>query len=536
MLREAVWFAASCAIVLALARLLGAGLVDDAYIVLRYAQNIADGHGAVFNLGERVEGFSSPLWTLLLAGAVRWVDLELAATALGVVCAGALVLVARAYVRNSSRDPRRAPTAVVSVALACAPPIAAWSVSGMETLLFTLLVTATLTSAAADRRCGELSVGTALLLLAATATRMEGLLLAAHVAWRWLRVPRSRRLLLAYGAACALLLLLRYTYYGAWLPNPYYAKLAPRLGERIARGIPYVGWAASAFSPLLALGIAGFAAGRRIAPKRDPERQFVLGWVVLWTAYVVSVGGDNFAMYRFLVPALPAACLLAVLAFADTGGAYEPAFGTTSRVWRRAALPAAFAVSALLACGWEAKNHVGDVTLTRAWAKTGRWLAQVAPPDAVLATCVPGAMAYFSRRTTIDMLGLTDRTVATQGRVHRGAAHAHERFHTDYLYSRAPDVVVYHTSGRFRRAAYADPATIDRRWGNALYEFVRDPRCPARYRYATAALPDGTVAEMQVKTPALEQIEAVLTSATDHAPAGTSVQVELPTGPRAADR
>jgi hypothetical protein len=42
--------------------------IDDAYITFRYAQNLTDGQGLVFNVGERVQGFSSPLWTLLLGG------------------------------------------------------------------------------------------------------------------------------------------------------------------------------------------------------------------------------------------------------------------------------------------------------------------------------------------------------------------------------------------------------------------------------------------------------------------------------------
>ena len=36
---------------------------DDAFISFRYARNIADGLGPVFNPGERVEGASNPLWT-----------------------------------------------------------------------------------------------------------------------------------------------------------------------------------------------------------------------------------------------------------------------------------------------------------------------------------------------------------------------------------------------------------------------------------------------------------------------------------------
>jgi hypothetical protein len=49
-------------------------ICDDSFITLRYAQNLAEGHGLVFNLNERVEGFTSPLWTILLAGGgeVNW--------------------------------------------------------------------------------------------------------------------------------------------------------------------------------------------------------------------------------------------------------------------------------------------------------------------------------------------------------------------------------------------------------------------------------------------------------------------------------
>ena len=46
-------------------------IVDDAYISFRYADNLARGLGLVYNPGERVEGYSNFLWTLLLAGGAR---------------------------------------------------------------------------------------------------------------------------------------------------------------------------------------------------------------------------------------------------------------------------------------------------------------------------------------------------------------------------------------------------------------------------------------------------------------------------------
>lgn len=41
---------------------------EDAFIFFRYVDNLVNGHGLVFNIGERVEGFTSPLWVFFLAG------------------------------------------------------------------------------------------------------------------------------------------------------------------------------------------------------------------------------------------------------------------------------------------------------------------------------------------------------------------------------------------------------------------------------------------------------------------------------------
>src|SRR5215203_1855927 len=42
-------------------------LVDDAMISMRYARNLAEGSGPVWNVGERVEGYTNLLWTLFMA-------------------------------------------------------------------------------------------------------------------------------------------------------------------------------------------------------------------------------------------------------------------------------------------------------------------------------------------------------------------------------------------------------------------------------------------------------------------------------------
>src|SRR4030042_7107522 len=40
--------------------------IDDTYITLRYSHNLAVGNGPVFNIGEKVEGYSCPIWGIFL--------------------------------------------------------------------------------------------------------------------------------------------------------------------------------------------------------------------------------------------------------------------------------------------------------------------------------------------------------------------------------------------------------------------------------------------------------------------------------------
>ncbi len=59
------WFIALVAIGIRLVS--GPHPIDDAYITFRYARNLAEGHGLVYNPGERVLGTSTPLYALVLA-------------------------------------------------------------------------------------------------------------------------------------------------------------------------------------------------------------------------------------------------------------------------------------------------------------------------------------------------------------------------------------------------------------------------------------------------------------------------------------
>ena len=103
---------------------------DDAYISYRYARNLSDGLGLVWNPGEHVEGYSNFLWVEILAGLHRFgADIVLSGRwlgfALAVVAAGGTYLLAR--------DPSRAPPGrvaglVAALLLASSGTWALWGV------------------------------------------------------------------------------------------------------------------------------------------------------------------------------------------------------------------------------------------------------------------------------------------------------------------------------------------------------------------------------------------------------------------------
>ncbi|MGC9082851.1 MAG: hypothetical protein ACP5ME_06695 [Anaerolineae bacterium] len=110
-------------------------IVDDAFITFRYVQQWVHGHGLVYNVGERVEGYSNFLWIVSLAPFARLgVELTLAAKAMGaLLCLLTLLLVWKAS--GQIGHPRIAPWL-----LAVSSPFAAWALGGLETPLFTFLL------------------------------------------------------------------------------------------------------------------------------------------------------------------------------------------------------------------------------------------------------------------------------------------------------------------------------------------------------------------------------------------------------------
>lgn len=299
-------------------------LCDDAFISFRYARNLAEGAGLVFNPGyERVEGYSNFLWVLLLAaGAALGMPPERLANPLLLGCGlGLLWRVLRHAREQLPQGMSPLWLAFPLAALALNRSFAVWSTSGLETRLFELFAVGGVLAADSELRSARqgraLFPHSSLWLAGAALTRPDGLLIAACVLAARAGLERARRQF-AWPAALraiaivvlpvAAQLLFRWLYYGDLVPNTYHAKVGGRswwsLGSLylVSFALEYAAWF---WLPLLAAGAAALLrAGRSEFP-------LLCAAVVLPHAlYLASIGGDHFE-YRPLDLYLPLGALLA---------------------------------------------------------------------------------------------------------------------------------------------------------------------------------------------------------------------------------
>src|SRR5512141_1576323 len=119
-------------------------LFDDAMISMRYAYNLAHGNGLVWNIGERVEGFTNPLWVGYMA-VIHLLPLPLSQMSLPVQITGALLLGANLFfVRGIVEHfTSSLPAMLAAVAFtAFYAPLISWGLLGMEVSLLALVLTA----------------------------------------------------------------------------------------------------------------------------------------------------------------------------------------------------------------------------------------------------------------------------------------------------------------------------------------------------------------------------------------------------------
>jgi hypothetical protein len=415
----------------------GLGLpLDDSWIHLQFARNLAHGLGLSFNPGELVTGSTAPLWTALLAllfplpgNVILWTKL------LGILLYLAGIDATWRLARELGLERG---LAALAAGLTLATSWLVWSaLSGMEIPLFILLSLWGMILHLRERARAYRPPLSFAVLAVAILARPEGLLLlllalldrllsfdGAEEGLRWRRPPSKVLLAGAAFAACALAgPLLFYAWAGgSILPTTYAAKGGG--GLRLLPDFRYLANVLGIFfrpQPWMALlvGAGAVSLASRLGTPRDRGLLPALWLLGLPLAYSLLTPGPtrmlgNFGRYYF--PLFPVLVVLGVLGL-------EPAVRALSSRLRSRAQRAALALplTLVLLAPIVAVLIQGERFYTQNVANVeesdvavARWLGERVPPDAVLAVNDIGAIKYLLPNRVIDLASIASPEIGRE--------------------------------------------------------------------------------------------------------------------------
>jgi len=447
---------------------------DDALISLRYGRRFAEGLGLTWTGTERVEGYTDLLWVLFAAAAHRFrLDPILVARVLGVVGAFAAIFFVSLDTHAKRIDPHRALMGGLALAWSC--PVAVWAIGGLEHGFMTGVLAAALvllrdtwerdTPKRRDLLLGGLLLGILCLSRAdgfvLTLTCLFGLLISRKPSWRSLRHIATIAAVPVF--LLGLQLLFRILYYGEFVPNTALVKVAFNT-HRLVEGLRHVQHGYTPLLPLIALviGVVGLSIRRLSLVRWVLPVTVTLGW----SAYVVLVGGDIFPGWRQLLLAIiPLALLLGE-------GASELARLGRKKAW----IINGIGVVLLFFGGWLQLREGENI---RAKNERWEWDGYVIGPmlriafgakEPLLAVDAAGALPYWSRLPSLDMLGLNDKYIAQHPPATFGTSGiGHELGDGAYVWERSPDIIAFNNAAGARQPKFvsgrqmlANPAFKDR--------------------------------------------------------------------------
>ncbi len=459
-------------------------LADDAFITFRYAENIAAGHGIVFNIGgERVEGYTTPLLVLLLVpfAALR-ADLLMVTKFLGfavnLAAIPALVLLLSSRLAWPRGHPLRSVLLFLPGLWLMFHPTLIHAISGMETSL-TLLMYAAWVLAVDEavrltrqgwRPRARALWGLACLAMLVTLVRSESgavVALGYGVLFLW---RDSRRLALASGGIWAGLLLLyllwKQSYFGYILPNPYYHKVAtPEAGSlpgfADVRAFVLEYWTLLIVWPL-SVAVSPPRAGRPLSPL-ELFALLAVSFHLVFFARVVPLMNFEF---RFAWPAMVFVLVLVGCGLHRLASGERGVDAASHRGWTQACALAATVVVA----GAVALRYVPGPTRrairhplnpppaidphTQPYAKNkriGKVIGSLGLPyGTVIYGSEAGLIPYFGRTSAFDCGGLNDNLMA------RGSAEEKAR----RVATQRVDIDVWVTSSEALDAMALNPETL----------------------------------------------------------------------------
>lgn len=419
---------------------------DDAFISYRYAANFVAGNGLVFNVGERVEGYSNFLYTLLIVPGFIFGHEHIYLFSLSLNCVlliGCCLLLQRLINRHMGA----APALIGACLLALSPALWANAATGLESILMLFLVLATWSLLDLDNLRFPLLLGVA---LAAILCRVDGFILpliASMCLWLEGRRSAAYRLTLFIVVVMLLYTAARLFYYQDYIANTYHAKITGSLTDRFLSGYFFL-WNNTKLNAIAVycLLTALFATVWRNVVS---QHLFPLLYMVILGAYYIYIGGDIY-YERFLLAVIPIGIFFTLFVIAKLRS--KLALLTLPSLVLLAGMLVFFSDDRF---SYRTKSY--DM-----WENLGRFLHQ-APPDFLLAIDAAGKVPYYSGLPTLDMLGLNDRHIGQRKMPNPGFIVAHSKYDPDYVLSRKPQLI----------AAWIH-SNLDLAWGMTHNKYIAD--------------------------------------------------------------
>ncbi len=404
-------------VVLFIAAALATGLVfryplvtDDPFITYRYARNLVQGVGFVYNPGENVLSTTTPLYTLVLAAlGLVYGDIPALGFWLSVVSCGIAAFIL--YTAAASVN-LRAGRLLAGALFLLAPALVL--TFGLETGFYLMLGIAALRS----YHLGHITFSFALIALL-TLTRNDGIILGsilgAHYVLTHRDVPRGiplarqdwlwLRPFLIFGLILTPWLVYAWLHFGTPLPFTLAAKIAQAqsgLWDPFLPGLYKWLWDNVLWlAPLLAFAAVGCVWLLR-------ARSFLLlagVWAVLHLTAYALLGVAFYPWY--VAPLLPALAL-----FAGIGVEVAARAVTAQETLRPPALVLiTFVGLVLLTLELRADMDAGmsrPSPKVEAYERVAEWLAANTAPDAPVDALEVGVIGYYDGRRTLDFVGLVD--------------------------------------------------------------------------------------------------------------------------------
>jgi hypothetical protein len=193
---------------------------DDALIIFRYAENLAAGHGFVYNLGERVLGTTTPLYTLLLAALLK---IKISCFVGGMILNNLADLITAWVLLQMFRSEEGPLSWLPALLFLFSPESLQWSLSGMETELYIAFIFLSFYFASTESWSLSFLFAAITVLTRVDGIAVLGVLVVAYLV-RYSKLPAIP--LLIFVVTILPWTLFAYFYFGSPIPNSAAAKFA----------------------------------------------------------------------------------------------------------------------------------------------------------------------------------------------------------------------------------------------------------------------------------------------------------------------